>query len=254
MQNHHAAESGTSRSAPEHCAVVELRQYTLHPGMRDTFVELFDREFIESQEVLDSWVIGQFRDLDDPNRVVWLRGFRDMPMRAQALTAFYGGPVWQRHRDAANATMVDSDNVLLLRPARGSALECDERPAPESELAGRGMVVATIYYFDAPVDDDFIDFFERDIKPAVTAAGASVRACLVTEASANNFRLPVREGEHVFVWLAGFADQAAFERHIVALAQSAHWRENVSPRLSRCLNLPPEVLRLAPTARSRLHG
>ena len=29
-------------------------------------------------------------------------------------SAFYGGPVWQAHRNEANATMVDSDNVLLL--------------------------------------------------------------------------------------------------------------------------------------------
>ncbi len=29
------------------CPVVELRQYTLHPGKRDILIELFDREFIE---------------------------------------------------------------------------------------------------------------------------------------------------------------------------------------------------------------
>ena len=30
--------------------IVELRQYTLHPGQRDTLIDLFDREFVESQE------------------------------------------------------------------------------------------------------------------------------------------------------------------------------------------------------------
>lgn len=34
------------------CPVVELRQYTLHPGKRDVLIDLFDREFIEPQEAL----------------------------------------------------------------------------------------------------------------------------------------------------------------------------------------------------------
>ena len=107
-----------TRSQPQTgCPIVELRQYTLHPGKRDVLIDLFDREFVESQEALGMKIIGQFRDLDDPNRFVWLRGFRDMPSRAQALEDFYGGPVWKAHREAANATMIDSDNVLLLHPA-----------------------------------------------------------------------------------------------------------------------------------------
>ncbi|MGO4424737.1 NIPSNAP family protein, partial [Streptomyces sp. MCAF7] len=74
-------------------AVIELRQYTLRPGRRDELIELFDREFVETQEETGMVVLGQFRDLDDPNRFVWLRGFPDMTVRHRALTAFYGGPV-----------------------------------------------------------------------------------------------------------------------------------------------------------------
>ena len=99
------------------CPVVELRQYTLVPGARETLIELFEREFIETQEAAGMTVIGQFRDLNNPDRFVWLRGFSDMDARATQLQAFYSGPVWKAHRDAANATMIDSDNVLLLRPA-----------------------------------------------------------------------------------------------------------------------------------------
>jgi hypothetical protein len=65
--------------------------------MRDTLIELFDREFVESQEALGMKIIGQFRDADNSNRFVWLRGFRDMPSRSEALKAFYGGPVWKAH-------------------------------------------------------------------------------------------------------------------------------------------------------------
>src|SRR5436190_21729839 len=96
-------DSERSRWAQHCCPVVELRQYTLHPGMRDTLIELFDREFVESQEALGMKIIGQFRDADNPNRFVWLRGFRDMPSRAQALKDFYGlestSRSGQRHHD-----------------------------------------------------------------------------------------------------------------------------------------------------------
>src|SRR5438876_7337251 len=74
------------------CPIVELRQYTLHPGKRDVLIDLFDREFVEPQEALGMKVIGQFRDLERPDRFVWLRGFSDMPSRKQMLADFYGGP------------------------------------------------------------------------------------------------------------------------------------------------------------------
>ena len=89
----------------EQPSIVELRQYTLHPGQRDVLIGLFEQEFVESQESLAMPILGTFRDLDKPDRFVWLRGFQDMAARAPALKAFYEGPVWQAHRNAANATM-----------------------------------------------------------------------------------------------------------------------------------------------------
>ncbi len=61
--------------------VIELRRYTLHPGHREILIRLFDREFVEPQEAAGMRVIGQFRDLSDPDRFVWLRGFTDMSSR-----------------------------------------------------------------------------------------------------------------------------------------------------------------------------
>src|SRR5678815_3815796 len=123
----------TENAAAPDCHAVEVRQYTLRPGQRDVLIELFERAFVESQEALGMTLFGQFRDLDDPDRFVWLRGFADMPARAAALGAFYDGPVWQAHRDAANATMLDSDDVLLLRPARtGSGFRAGARPTSQA--------------------------------------------------------------------------------------------------------------------------
>src|SRR6266576_3155556 len=238
------------------CPIIELRQYTLHPGQRDVLIDLFDREFVESQEALGMKIIGQFWDLHNPNRFVWLRVFRDMPSRAQALKDFYGGPVWKAHREAANATMIDSDNVLLLHPATPTSefsFGNKERSPVGAKETRSELVVATIYYFDAPVDAAFVQFFEETGKPAVIGSGATVLAYFVTEHSENTFpALTVREGENVFVWFARFNDPAAYERHIAALTQSPHWRDEISKELARRLKREPEILKLSPTTRSLL--
>ena|SRR5439155_908002 len=240
------------------CPVVELRQYTLHPGKRDVLIDLFDREFIEPQEALGIKVIGQFRDLDRPDRFVWLRGFRDMTSRAKALSNFYGGPVWKTHREAANATMIDSDNVLLLRPAvltSGFSLGNMNRPPVGSDEVPTSLIVATIYYFGRSVPSDFINFFDETLKPVATSLGATISAYFATENSENTFpALPVREDVNVFVWFSTFQDSAAYENYVTALSQSERWRGEVSVGLTRYFDRALEVLKLSPTARSLLRA
>jgi quinol monooxygenase YgiN len=255
----HNGYSESAQAVEQTCyPIIELRQYTLHPGQRDVLIALFDREFVESQEELGMKVIGQFRDLQNPNTFVWIRGFRDMSSRVQGLTAFYNGPVWKTHRESANSTLVDSSNVLLLRPARpssGFSPEPGKRPAPDTTEVPEGVVVATFYSLHGPADDNFIDFFERSFIPEMRSAGASILAYYITESSENNFpRLPVREDEHFFVWFAGFSDQATYERHVDALSQSPLWRDEISEVLAYRLKKSPEFLLLTPTARSEQRG
>lgn len=251
------AQPRTENAANTPHTVLELRQYTLHPGKRDVLIDVFERNFVEGQEAHGMRIIGQFRDLDNPDRFVWLRSFPDMPARAAALNGFYFGPVWQSHRGAANPTMVDSDNVLLLRPSReGAGFPADSVALPprDAKGAGRGLAVANIVYLRGTVPGPFADFWKNELKPEWEKAGAPVVAELVTETGANNFpRLPVREGEKVFVWFATFKNQAAHDEQRRALAASPDWRV-ISGKLSQWTHQPIETLRLEPTARSRLHG
>lgn len=177
------------------CPIVELRQYTLQPGQRDVLIELFDRELVETQEATGMQIIGQFRDLDRPDVFVWLRGFPDMERRHEALVGFYGGPVWKAHAPAARATMVDTDNALLLRPLTPeSGFTLPPRPAPGEDVPGAPVFV-TIYpgATPAPVDPEAV-------------------AVLVTEPSENTFpALPVREGEYLVVVHRGTAPDVAGE-------------------------------------------
>ena len=235
-------------------AVLELRQYTLHPGQRDILIGLFDREFLEPQEAVGMHVIGQFRDLDAPDRFVWLRGFASMEARREALQAFYSGPVWRRHREAANATMIDSDNVLLLKPAQpGTGLAAAPTPRPAvGEDAANGALCLGICSLRAAAEHGFSARFDRELAPLLRRHGAQLIAHYVTDASTNTFpRLPVREGERVFVWLARFTDIAALDAHLDALRDDRAWSETLAAAGDELVS-PPQLSRLVPTARSEL--
>ncbi|MBZ6077292.1 NIPSNAP family protein [Microvirga puerhi] len=239
-------------------AIVELRRYRLHREARDRLIDLFDRAFVEPQEEVGMRVIGQFRDLDDPDSFVWLRGFADMATRAEALAAFYGGPVWAAHRDQANGTMINSDNVLLLRPAQpgdGFPPAVHPRAAIGQEVGAPGLIVATICSLAPQKEDAFASFFKDKVRPQLEKAGARIFASFVTERSPNTFpRLPVREGETVFVWFSGFADLAAYDHHLAALAASEAWVRTVDPEFEQWIWRPREISRLVPTARSSLRA
>lgn len=228
---------------PVCCPVVELRQYTLKSGQRDALIELFDREFVEAQEALGMTIVGQFRDLRREDRFVWLRGFEDMTSRHDALERFYGGPAWARHRNAANSTMLDSDDVLLLKPARPDLAFRLESQHDERQAAGRSpkTILAGIYQLPG-VDAETVAEFERQVVPILRAHDIAIEGVFITEPSPNTFtKLPVREGEHVLVWFGAVAGEA--------LSRSAI--ENLASQIAvagRAVNL----LHLEPTSRSRL--
>ena len=176
-----------------------------------------------------------------------------MSAREQSLKAFYSGPVWKAHRDAANATMIDWDNVSSSSP---SLRDLDFRSTttivhPASTETYDGFEKATIYCFDSPVNAKFISYFENTMQPALMA-GATLLTYFVTEDGPNTFpALPIREGENVFVWFGGFQDQAAYDSP-AALTQSPRWRDEISKELARRLKREPEMLKLSPTTRSLL--
>src|SRR4051794_11187911 len=220
--------------------IVELRQYTLHPGRRDDLVRLFDAEFVEPQETHGLRVVGTFCDLDAPDRFVWFRSFPDLQERRAGLEAFYDGPVWQQHKHAANATMIDSDDVLLLRTI-----------TPFASSAGP-LVLVDVLLLDEPAERGFLGWYEAEAEPVLVSAGSPTVALLVTDPSPNTFpRLPVREGEWALVRVSGFADDAALRAYDERLASTSAWAD-VGREINRRTRGTGQRLRLEPTMRSRL--
>ncbi|GAB2643508.1 NIPSNAP family protein [Nocardia goodfellowii] len=231
--------------------LLELRQYTLRPGTRDVLIDLFDRELVETQEAVGIRVLGQFRDESDPDRFVWIRAFPDIAARTAALRAFYlDGVAWRTHAPAARATMVDTDNALLLRPATAqSAFESTgQRPPIGTTELPESRVLAMIYQVSGDLTE-FTEFFDNRIRPALDTTPSGV---YVTDPSPNDFtQLPVRT-EQVLTWFARFPDSDSRATYLDQLAASREWTESVLPELDKRVSAPPEQLLLAPTSRSLL--
>lgn len=245
--------------------VIELRRYRLHRGARETLIDLFDREFLETQDAVGMSVLAQFRDLDDPDAFVWLRRFEDLPRRAEALRNFYTGPVWARHRDEANGTMVNSDNVLMLKPLGDAGLPTllgpgplppvfgSNRPSSTADPGEAGVFEMTTCHLAPRTDTAFAAWFEDTVRPELLAAGASVEGNWVVDRHENNFPgLPVREGETLFIWLLRFDGHGDMQEFHRKLAASALWRDQLWPEINKRTWRDNEVLRLAPTSRSLL--
>lgn len=213
------------------CGVLELRQYTVHVRQREDLIALFDRHFVDGQEACGATIFGQFRDAERPDRFVWLRGFESMDVRPSVLDAFYGSPLWKEHSAAANACMVDVDDVLLLRPVlplpdTGSG--ADRTP----DRAAAEICVEILVLSDPlPVPDAHAAFQQW-------AGDDTLLGAFVEEPAPNNWpALPVRSGEHVLVTITRGAPA------------------DLRPALHDVLGVQAEarqVLRLEPAPASRL--
>lgn len=215
--------------------IVELRRYTFHPGRRDEFIDLFESRFIEAQEAVGARVPGMFRIEGRPNQVVWLRSFVHHAARCAALEGFYGGPLWQFHRDACNATLIDNDDVHLLRaiaPEGGIPLP-RRRPGPGEDLPARPyrLLISELRY------PEWLGDYHLWLRLFLRKAGCQPVASLGTLPAENNYpRLPVWQGRPV---------------HVALLAANG----DVPPlpqELRNMLRADPEQLGLLPTARSQL--
>jgi hypothetical protein len=192
--------------------IFELRQYTLKPGTRDGFIERFEREFLDTQEAAGIRVLGTFTDLDDPDRFVWFRGFRSLEEREESLAAFYGGPAWAAWGAAANADLIDSDDVLMLRARPGK---------PGLPVSVYGELAVRVWPAGSDTDD-------ASLIAAIDAGGGDV---LLTHPGPNTFRLPVRD-DRVVVALGG-----AFRPALIS-ARAQRRARPVRPHRPRCRSAP----------------
>ena len=230
--------------------VIEFRRYTVKEGEREHFAEYFESYFPEAFQQMGAIAFGQFFERKNPVGFTWMRGFKNTDARAVINAGFYYGPLWREHALTMNSLMVDSNNVLLLRPLspeRGVAVLPAVDPVTERKGA-QGVVVAQIFAVKANSVDAFAQQAEATFA-GYRAAGAREAGVLVTLDAPNNFpQLPVRTDGPYLVWLGVVKDNQTLETQFTPLAE----RSSQSLSTTGLLRGAPELVILDPTSRSRL--
>src|SRR6266542_3724549 len=143
--------------------VIEFRRYTVKEGEREHFAEDFQQ--------MGAIAFGQFFERKNPVGFTWMRGFKNTDARAVVNAGFYYGPLWREHASTMNSLMVDSNNVLLLRPLsaeRGVTVLPSVDPVTEAQGA-QGIVVAQIFAVKA----NSVDAFAQQAEATFAAHRAS---------------------------------------------------------------------------------
>jgi hypothetical protein len=209
--------------------IIELRNYLLKPGMRQRFTDYFEEHFLDSQNVLGGYVLGQFRIKDADDKFFWIRGFTDMRSRLSFLRGFYEqSAVWKEFGSGANDMMLDSDNVYLLKPlAQNLDFE---------DLANtKGIIVVEFYFAKANQLDQLIRFFQDDYAPLLK----SKPTLWVSEMAANDFpRLPVIQDRNLLVSLAAYADESEYQSQSGQAAESMNPMQQLIAKRSNLILYP----------------
>jgi hypothetical protein len=161
-----------------------------------------------------------------------------MTARYESLTAFYDGPVWARHRDIANATMIDSDNVMLLRAVSNDDALPAHRPNQRDKRKPAGFIVVVVEHVER-INEETIGHFTSDAIPVLHQSGCRTLGVYATEPARNTFaRLPVRT-DRAIVWIGAIESN-----------DSAAVHQAITPGPER----RQDRLVLIPTTRSLLDG
>lgn len=176
--------------------IIDLRDYTLKANTRDQFIERCETVIFPEQKRLGATILGSFRDAENPNGVVWLRAMPDMDARKRIMTAFYAkGEVWKANRKEVNSWIVDSDNVLLVKPIS----EIVTSPSQNSVVVMYTCLRQKPFTVDEELDD---------VSKAISDAGGRLLVKLATDPCENNYPLhPIRRDEFGCVVFASFGPE-----------------------------------------------
>lgn len=86
--------------------IVEVRTYTIVPGLRQRFLDLFETRTGPLQRSLGIQVFGPWLDIEHPDRFVWLRAFPSWEERERMKLALYEGSEWTGELEAVMMPML----------------------------------------------------------------------------------------------------------------------------------------------------
>lgn len=228
--------------------VFEFRRYIIRDGEREHFAEYFDSYFPEALQQLGAIAAGQFLERGN-HRFTWMRGFHTIEDRAIANAKLYYGPLWKEHKSLMNGLMIDSDDVLLLRPVPGHGVSIFPAVDPVAEKdSAKGIAVAQVF----AIKPGAVENFSRQAETVLARCrveGVREAGMLVTLDVPNNFpQLPIRTDGPCLVWLGIVKDEHTLESRFRPLVESA----SQALADTGLLRSAPEFVVMDPSRRSRL--
>ena len=94
--------------------IIEIHHYTLKAGQREALISFFEQVNRPALEAAGMDVFGPMRDLEDENRVHWMRRFESLAHREIVKDAFYDRPVWLRDVEPTVMPMIDHYEAELV--------------------------------------------------------------------------------------------------------------------------------------------
>jgi hypothetical protein len=208
--------SGQDLNVNRDIRVIELRNYILKPGMRDRFINYFEKNFITSQNEMGAYTLGQFRVKGKEEKFFWIRGFADMESRSKFLPAFYYGPVWKQFGTEANSMLVNNDNVHLLKPLTwdNHSLIAGKSINSNEFKTGKGIAVIDFYIANNKLDK-LIATFSENYMPVLKENGIEDCSLWISELSENDFPgLPVFQDKNLLVAIHFYKDELEYHEKL----------------------------------------
>src|SRR2546427_7931515 len=99
--------------------IVEVRKYTIKPGLRARFIDVFETRAVPAQRGVGMGILGPLLDLENPDVFIWLRGFPSLEERERMKTTFYEGELWLKELEAIAMPMLERYEVILTETSPG---------------------------------------------------------------------------------------------------------------------------------------
>jgi hypothetical protein len=197
-------------NANQNIKVIELRNYLVRQGRRDEFIKLFEDNFVQSQNILGGYILGQYRVKGAADNFFWVRGFRDMPARYKFLNDFYfGSPDWKRHKSEANSMLLNNDNVYLLKPLNLKDSSNDAESSFNTNWFGQEKGIAVVdFYTSNTKRDKLIDFVKKKYAAILNASKIENASFWTSETTPNDFTgLPVFQDKNLLVQITFYRNE-----------------------------------------------
>lgn len=192
--------------------VIELRNYVMKHGKRDTFIDYFEKNYVTSQDTLHAHILGRYRVSGKDDNFCWIRGFENMQVRSTFLPAFYHGPVWHQTRNVANSMLANNDNVYLLKPMtlQGDSLVAANVVTSTTLKPQKGITVVEFYIANSKLPH-LLKLFSRSYQENMKASGFNNFSIWTSEMGFNSFlQLPIFQDKNLMVVISFFESEAAY--------------------------------------------